>query len=90
MGAGLGVLYVLISLLANRLAFRKGQRTFMMIVLGGMMARMFIALITVVLILLLLPVEQTALIGSFFGVFIIGMIVEVLHLRRLSAADQPS
>lgn len=90
LGAGLGVLYILISLLANRLALRKGQRTFMMIVLGGMIARMFAALVGVVLILLLLPVEQIVFIGSFFGVFVIGMIVEVLHLRRGATAEQPS
>jgi len=90
LGVGLGLLYIMISLLANRLAMRKGRRTFMMIVVGGMVARLFTVLIAVILILLFLPVEQTIFIGSFFGVFVIGMIVEVLHLRRITTAGQPS
>lgn len=90
LGAAIGVLYILISLLANRAALRKGQRTFMMIVVGGMLARMTVTLGAVVLILLLMPVQQTAFIGAFAGVFVIGTILEVLHLRRITTIDQPS
>lgn len=90
LGAGIGLLYILTSLLANRLALRKGPRTFMMIVVGGMLVRMTVTLAAVVLILLLMPVHQIAFVGAFAAVFVLGTILEVLHLRRLTAMDQPS
>ena len=90
LGAGMGLLYIVVSLLATRFALRQAPRTFMMIVLGGMVARMGAALLAVVLILYLLPVEQTAFVGSFFGVFIVGMIAEVLYVRRVMPAGRNS
>ncbi len=86
----MGLLYTVVSLIAHRFALRQGPRTFMMIVLGGMAARMGLALIAIVLILYLLPVEQAAFVGSFFGVFIVGMIVEVLYVHRAAPAGQNS
>ena len=86
LGAGIGLLYSAASLVATWFALRQDQRLFMVIVLGGVIVRMATALVIVVLILWLLPVEQVAFIGSFLGVFILGMIVEVWRLhRRLSA-----
>ena len=90
LGAAMGLLYTVVSLLAHRFALRQGPRTFMMIVLGGMVARMGVALIAMVLILYLLPVEQTAFVGSFFGVFIVGMIVDVLYVHRATPAGRNS
>ena len=87
LGAAIGLVYTVISLIANRLALRKAQLTFMVIVLGGMVVRMGAALIAVVLILLLLPVEQIAFVGSFLGVFILGMIAEVLYVRRAGGSE---
>ena len=86
----MGLLYTVVSLLAHRFALRQAPRTFMMIVLGGMAVRMAVALIAVVLILYLFPVEQTAFVGSFFGVFVLGMIVEVRYVRRAVPAGQDS
>ncbi len=90
LGIGIGLLYSLASLVTNRIALRQEQRLFMVIVLGGMVARMMAALLAVVLILWLVPVEQAVFVGSFLGVFIIGMMVEVWSLhRKLSAKRDP-
>ena len=89
LGIGIGLLYSLASLVTNRIALRQEQHLFMVIVLGGMVVRMMAALLAVVLILWLLPVEQAVFIGSFLGVFIIGMVMEVwsLHRRLLKKRD---
>ena len=58
--------------------------------MGGMLVRMLAALIAVVLILWLIPVEQVIFIGSFLGVFVIGMVVDVWRLHRaISASRKP-
>ena len=89
LGIGIGLLYSAASLLINRYAMRQEQRLFLLLVLGGMVVRMLVVLLVVVLVLLLLPVEQIPFIASFLAVFLIGMIVEVLHLHRkgLAARD---
>lgn len=90
LGIGIGLLYGLASLVANRFALRQSQHLFMVIVVGGMVVRMLTAVGAVALILWLLPVEQAVFIGSFLGVFITGMVVEVWSLhRKLSAARNP-
>lgn len=90
LGVGIGLLYSAASFIATWFALRQDQRLFMVIVVGGMMARMATALVVVVLVLLLLPVEPAIFIGSFLGVFIVGMIVEVWRLhRRLLTSDEP-
>ncbi len=82
LGVGIGVLYSVASLLANRYAMRQDQQRFMLLVIGGMMARIAATLVLVALVLVLLPVQQVAFIGAFFGVFVIGLAVEVLSLHR--------
>ena len=90
LGIGIGLLYGLASLVANRFALRQDQHLFMVIVVGGMVVRMLTAVVAVALILWLLPVVQAVFIGSFLGVFITGMVVEVWSLhRKLSAARNP-
>ena len=90
LGVGIGLLYSAASFVATWFALRQDQRLFMVVVVGGMMARMATALVVVVLILLLLPVEPAVFIGSFLGVFIVGMIVEVWRLhRRLLTSNKP-
>lgn len=58
----------------------------MVVVVASMIARIFVALIFLIGILLLLPVSATAFLGSFFVMFIIGLIAEVLILHRRAAA----
>lgn len=88
LGVGLGALYGLSSLLAYRLALRSSRHTFLPIVVGSMLLRMFVALIVVTLILVLAPVSDIAFIGAFFLVFMLGLAAEVVMLhRRTAAAD---
>ena len=90
LGIGIGLLYSLASLVTNRVALRQEQGLFMMLVLGGMLVRMLAALVAVILILWLIPVEQVVFIGSFLGVFVIGMALDVWRLHRtLSASRKP-
>ncbi len=86
LGVGIGALYSLSSVVASRYALRQPQRRFMLVVVGGMMARIAVTLVLVGLTLVLLPVEQVAFIGSFFGVFVIGLVVEVVSVHRRQPA----
>jgi hypothetical protein len=88
LGSGIGLLHGLVSYVANRFAMRQNQRLFMLIVIGGMLVRMLVALSLVALVLLILPVDQVAFIGSFFGVFVIGLIGEVWSVLRHLAATK--
>ena len=85
LGLGLGALYVGTSFLANRYAVRQEQRRFMVIVLGGMLVRILVALVLVALALLLLPVKPGPFIGCFFIVFVIGLVGEVRSWLRWPA-----
>jgi hypothetical protein len=86
LGIGVGLLYSAASLLANRYALRQDQPTFMLIVLGGMLVRILAALAVLALIVLVLSVEPIPFVASFSAVFLIGLIVEVLHLHRQRSA----
>ena len=88
LGIGIGLLYSLASLVTSRLALRREQGLFMVIVFGGMLARMLAALVAVVLILWLIPVEQVIFIGSFLGVFVIGIGADVWRLHRARSASR--
>ncbi len=86
LGIGIGLLYNAASLVANWYAMRQNQRVFLLIVVGGMVVLMTIALALVALVVVLVPVQQTAFFASFLGVFVMGMIVEVLRLHRKALA----
>jgi len=88
-GVGLAVFYAAASLLTHRAALQKGDKNqFLAIAFGGLLARMAFALLMVTVTLVFVPVHRTAFIGSFFGVFIITLIIEVLHLHR-QTSDGP-
>ena len=82
LGAGIGVGYVLTSLLTHRLALRGTDRSFVVIALGGVAVRMFVALILVTLVLTLAPVRVSAFVAAFFGTFFVGLITEIVRLHR--------
>ena len=92
-GGGIGVAYVLASLLMNRLAARDQQR-FLLIALGGVGARIGVAILAITLVLVLMPVNAGWFIGAFFSVFLVGIVAEVVLLHRmadtLNAAADPS
>lgn len=87
LGAGLGVAYLAASFVSNKRALRSGQR-FMVIVVTSMLIRMLIALICLIGIVLLLPVAPTALLGSFFVMFIVGLCAEVWLLHQRGPSEQ--
>jgi hypothetical protein len=83
LGIGLAVIYAAASLFTHRLALRQSnQNQFLAIAFGGLLARMAFALLMVTVTLIFIPVHRTAFIGSFFGVFTITLIIEVLDLHR--------
>ena len=82
LGSGIGLLYAIASLLVNRYAMRQPGHRFLLVFMGGMMVRLALALVGVTLILLLLPVQQRAFVASFLGVFVIGLIVEIVRVHR--------
>lgn len=88
LGAGLGVAYIVASYFSNRRALKSKDR-FMAIVVTTMLIRILLALIILIGITLLLPVSPTAFLGSFFVVFVIGLILEVwfLHEQTLARDD---
>ncbi len=85
-GAGMAVVYSVSAIVLGRVAMKSPGRTFMMIVMGGMVARIFVALIILTLILLFAPVNQLAFLMGFFVVFVIGLTVEIVTLHRSQKA----
>lgn len=88
LGAGLGLLYGLASFLTWKWAERhRSTGRYLMIFLGGMIARLFAALALVVLVVALVPVHVGFFVGAFLAVFLVGLIAEVLQMHR--AGSQP-
>lgn len=83
-GLSIGGLYTLSSYLTVRYAIGKSDRMFMMLVLGGMAARLFVTMLILALILALVPVHRTALVAGFFISFTAGLIVEIRLLHSSS------
>lgn len=82
MGTGIGLLYGLASSLTHRRAARLEDRQFMLVVLGGMLARMLLALGSVTVVLVLVPVQTLAFLGSFLVLLVGALLVEIARLYR--------
>jgi hypothetical protein len=82
LGAGIGLLYTAASMVLHRQAARLDDRRFLLVFLGGLIARMAAALILVVLVLAFVSVRELAFIGSFLIVFMMGLAAEVLRIHR--------
>lgn len=90
-GAGIGVLYGLASYLGYKRALLASPRRFMLLALGGMTVRLFVAVMVITLTLVLAPVQPMPFIGSFFALFLMALVLEVLVLhRRASRAEAPA
>lgn len=86
-GAGLALLYGVASLVTHRFALRASdQKQFLSITIGGLLLRMTLALLAVAAIVGFLSVHELAFMGSFFGVFIVMLTLEVLVLHRRTHA----
>ena len=88
-GLSIGGLYTLTSYMTVRYALGKSDRLFMMLVLGGMAARLFVTMLILALILALAPVHRTALVAGFFISFIAGLIIEIRLLHRSTSEHRP-
>ena len=86
LGAGIAVAYSVSAIVLGRVAMKSPGRTFTMIVFGGMVARIFVTLIILTLILLFAPVDQMTFVMGFFVVFVIGLAVEIVTLHRSQKA----
>lgn len=89
LGAAIASLYAASSFVTLRFAMNRPGNQFMLVVFGGMTARLFVAAAVMTLILVFVPVVKTAFLGSFAAGFIIGLVVEVfvLHNRQKQAAN---
>lgn len=75
-------MYVASSYVSVRVALRKPERLFNLLVLGGMAIRLFLAVSIIAVVIAIVPVDLRTFIASFFTVALIGMIFEVLKLHR--------
>ena len=90
LGAFIGAVYVLIAYLSFRFAIGRSQRTFLIVAIGGISVRLFIAVGAIALVLALVAVNQPAFVGGFFAVFVLGLILEVvlLHRRQVAVSEK--
>lgn len=85
LGTSLGILYLAASFVSNRQALKSADR-FMIIVVTTMLIRISLALVFLIGIMLTLPVASMAFLGSFFVVFVMGLVLEVWFLHRNTSA----
>lgn len=78
--------YVALRLLTHRLAQRQPDvRTFVIVEMGGLVGRMMLVLGGAALVLVLLPVDPNAFVGTVLSLLVLSVGVEtVLVVRRLS------
>lgn len=82
LGLGIGGVYVLLIFLGLKLALRQKKHSFMLFIFGGMTVRLFLSVAAIALIIALVPIEKAVFLTAFLGVFLIGLIVEVVILHR--------
>ena len=86
-GAAAGIAYGLASWWMVRRAVRRSPKTFLLLVMGGMLLRLLAASLMIVAVLLWMPVRPAVFIGTFFGFFVISLVLEVITLHRLLGLD---
>jgi hypothetical protein len=81
-GALLSTVNVLLGFLAIEYAFEKSYTVFLIFVLGGMGARMILIMGTLVLLILVVHLDATALVVSVLAFFVFFLILEILFIQR--------
>ena len=79
-GCTLGLLYAASSMWVTKFALRQNQRVFMIIVFGGMIGRMMVALATIAAMVLLLPVQMIPFLSAFLVLLFVGIGLETRWL----------
>ena len=77
-------MYILLVYGSLRLALGQSKQSFMLFVFGGMAIRLFLAVAAIAMIIALVPVKQVVFLAAFFGVFLIGLVLEITILHRHS------
>jgi len=88
LGTLIGACYVISAYASFRFALGRSQRVFLLVALGGVGVRLLVAASLIALVIALVQVNQAYFLGSFFSIFVIGLIVEVtmLHRKQLGAS----
>ena len=86
LGAGIGLLYGLVSYLGYKRALLASHHRFLLLALGGMTVRLLVVVSLIAVILSLSLVQATPFVGAFFAVFIVALVLEVLALHRRQPA----
>jgi hypothetical protein len=82
-GVVLALLYGGASLVTHRMALRTSdQNRFLSITIGGLLARMTASLVVIAGAVAFVPLHTAAFMGSFFGVFVVTLTLEVAYLHR--------
>ncbi len=84
LGLVTGGFYILLVYVSLRLALGQTKQSFMLFVFGGMAFRLFVAVAAIAMIIALVPVKQIVFLAAFFGVFLIGLVLEIAILHRHS------
>ncbi len=81
LGVGFGLLHLALIFLTHQIARRLPRHT-VQIELAGVVARLLIALVAVVVVLVAVPVEQGAFVLAFLLTFAVGLVVDTARLVR--------
>jgi hypothetical protein len=81
-GVGMSVVNVLMGYAAVEYSFHRSYTTFMQIVLGGIVLRLFVMAGLLVLLILAFRVHSVALVSSLFVMYIIFLALEVLYIHN--------
>lgn len=90
LGAATGIAYGFTSWWMARRAVRRSPKNFLLLVMGGMLLRLLAASVIIVAVLLWLPVQPATFIGTFFGLFVVALVIEVITLHQQQRAAGPT
>lgn len=82
-------MYGLASWLTARRAARHGDRQFVLMFMGGMVVRLFVAMALVVFVLVLFEPQVLPFVSALLFMFVTGLVLEVwsVHARRSDEAS---
>jgi xanthine/uracil/vitamin C permease (AzgA family) len=89
LGVGFGLAYLALSLITHRLARRFGVHA-IQVELGGVVARLLLAAVAVLVVLLVVPVARGAFAMAFLATFTLGLVFDVARLVRRALRASPS
>lgn len=81
-GAAMSVLNVLMGYGAVEYSFNRSYTTFMQIVLGGIVVRLFVMAGLLIVLIAVFNVHSVALVGSLFVMYAIFLALEVLYIHN--------